>query len=280
MAAPSARPTLPIGARNDTPLTTSSAGHAQRGRQLSDLMGGVRGGVIEEATFGEKLCDPADAGHLARVGDPLRLDAVRASGVLGDVDSAPFDALAGRVARRLDVPVGLVTIVTDDEQVFPGQAGLGEPHATSRRTSLSCSFCQFAVSQDDLVVIEDATSDALAPNGAVEELGVLAYLGAPIRDAAGQVLGAVCAIDAKPRPWSATDRETVQAFADEVSATIAAIGGDAATPTDPAETSAPSSPDVDTRLDRLRDLAARLPDEELRRLVSLAERAIERRAKP
>ena len=279
MAAPSAHPTLPVEERSDTPLTMSSAGRRRRGRQLSDRVGGVRGGVIEEARFGEKLCDPADAGHLARVGDPLRLDAIRASGVLGDVGNAPFDALAGRLARRLGVPVGLVSIVTEDEQVFPGQAGLAEPYATSRRTPLSCSFCQFAVSRDDLVVVEDATSDALVPNGAVEALAVRAYLGAPIRDAAGHVLGAVCAIDARPRPWSAADRETVRAFADEVSATIAAVADGSANGLDPAETSAPTNPDGAVRLDRLRDLAAGLPDEELRRLVSLAERAIERRAR-
>ena len=44
-------------------------------------------------------------------------------------------------------------------------------------------------------------------NLAIPDLGVRAYLGVPIHDPKGATLGALCAIDSKPRVWEKFDVE-------------------------------------------------------------------------
>ena len=78
----------------------------------------------------------------------------------------PFDRLARLAARILEVPTSLVTIVEEDRQRFPGQAGLPEPWATRRETPLSYSFCKHVVAAGAPVEIADAartTGSATTP---------------------------------------------------------------------------------------------------------------------
>jgi signal transduction histidine kinase len=153
---------------------------------------------------------------------PLRLHA------LDEVDvypGAPADAFAvyvRLVARFLDVPTALVTFVRDDCQFFPAAVGLEEPWATRRQTPLSLSFCRLVVTTDEDLVVTDATSDArVRDNVAVSELGIHAYLGVPLRAPGGEPLGALCAVDNRPRAWSAADLATMHDIADAVTTTIA-----------------------------------------------------------
>ena len=93
-----------------------------------------------------------------------------------------FDRLARLVSRLLEVPVALVTVVEEDRQVFPGMTGLPEPYATTRETPLSYSFCRHVVMSGEPLEIQDARDhDLVRDNPAVEELGVIAYLGVPLR---------------------------------------------------------------------------------------------------
>src|SRR3954447_4112722 len=71
-----------------------------------------------------------------------------------------FERFVRLVRRQLGVPVALVSLVDQEQQVFPGAAGLPEPWQTTRRTPLSHSFCQHVVAAERPLVIEDARSDA------------------------------------------------------------------------------------------------------------------------
>jgi GAF domain-containing protein len=54
------------------------------------------------------------------------------------------------------------------------------------------------------LAIRDAREDPLVrDNLAVPDLGVVAYLGAPLTLADGHVAGALCVIDHRPRHWTA-----------------------------------------------------------------------------
>jgi signal transduction histidine kinase len=120
------------------------------------------------------------------------------------------------------VPTALVSFVDEDCQFFPAATGLAEPWATRRQTPLSMSFCQHVVTSDDDLVITDAANDArVQDNLAIDELGVRAYLGTPLRAPGGETLGSLCAIDDKPREWSARDIETLHDIAAAVASTVA-----------------------------------------------------------
>ncbi|MEM6355518.1 MAG: GAF domain-containing sensor histidine kinase [Pseudomonadota bacterium] len=132
---------------------------------------------------------------------------------------AALDRTVWLVARSVGVPVSLLTIVEADRQVFQAQIGLGEPWATLGETPLSHSFCQYCVADNDAFVVEDARREPrVAGNRAPAELGVIAYLGVPVRDPAGKTIGALCAIGGEPRRWQDGDREVMEAFASSVEA--------------------------------------------------------------
>ena len=133
--------------------------------------------------------------------DPARLEALADAG-LSALPDPDMDLFAGRVRRWLGVPVGLVTLVRPDEQVFPGAAGLPGPLSQARRTPLSHSFCQHVVLTAQPLIVEDAREhELLADNPAITDLSVIAYAGFPLTDGTGNVLGSLCAIDFVPRRW-------------------------------------------------------------------------------
>ena len=117
-----------------------------------------------------------------------------------------FERFVRLVRHQLSVPVALVTLVSAEEQVFPGAAGLPEPYQSERRTPLSHSFCQHVVASSEPLVVEDARRHPLVRhNLAVPDLHVVAYAGMPLVDADGRVIGSLCAIDSQPRHWTDTD---------------------------------------------------------------------------
>lgn len=133
------------------------------------------------------------------------------------VSNLKFDRITRLVSRTLHVPVALVSFVDDVRQIFKSQVGLSEPWATTCETPLTHSFCRIVVTSAEPLVVTDARTDPrVSGNLAIRDLGVVAYLGVPLRDPSGHVLGALCAIDQKPRAWTETDVATLRDLADIV----------------------------------------------------------------
>ena len=141
---------------------------------------------------------------------------------MADSTDASFDRYARIVRRALGVPVALVTIVEPARQVFLGAVGLPEPYQTTRATPLTHSFCQYVVKDEKPLVISDARhDDQLRHNLAIEDLNVVAYLGWPLTNADGAVIGSLCAIDSRPREWTTTDLAILEDLAGACSAELA-----------------------------------------------------------
>ena len=103
--------------------------------------------------------------------------------------------------------MALVNLIGDDRQRFVGCGG-PEPWASMRDMPLTAGFCPFTLAADEAFTVEDARSDpALATNPAVEQFGVVAYAGVPLRAADGEPIGTLCAVDYEPRAWSPDDLE-------------------------------------------------------------------------
>ncbi|MET8837981.1 SpoIIE family protein phosphatase [Micromonospora sp. NPDC004540] len=141
--------------------------------------------------------------------DPERLRSLAETRLDAAPDEA-FDRFARLVGDLLAVPVALVSLVTADRQFFPGATGLPEPWAARRETPLSHSFCQHVVDIESPMVLPDARLyPRVRRNLAIEDLGVVAYAGMPLTDLDGRVLGSLCAIDSKPRAWTAEQLRTL-----------------------------------------------------------------------
>lgn len=154
------------------------------------------------------------------VGDADRLQAVRDTGLTAVAD-ADMDRFARLVSRMLGVPVALVSVLEEARQVFPGMVGLGEPWARTRQTPLSHSLCHHVVASREPFTVADTRADErTAASPAIDDLGVLGYAGVPLTDDVGRVLGSLCAIDNRPRRWSAEDLAALRDLAAACSAEL------------------------------------------------------------
>ncbi|WP_292291266.1 HWE histidine kinase domain-containing protein [Marivita sp.] len=148
--------------------------------------------------------------HYARLADPDRLHALAETGVMHASSEDVFDRAVRLASNLLGVPVGLASFVSDTRQVLKAQCGLPEGCADLRETPLSHSFCQYVVAHDRPLAVSDAREHPLLhSNPAIQDLGIVAYLGAPIHAPSGAAVGAFCAIDHMPRNWTRTDAEAL-----------------------------------------------------------------------
>lgn len=160
---------------------------------------------------------PADA-----LSAPDRLATLTATGLTNGAPDEALDRLTRLIQRCLRVPVALVSLVESDRQVFASAQGLPEPWCSMGETPLSHSFCQHVVVRDTPLVINDARLDPLlVDNLAIPDLGVIAYLGVPLRTPDGHTLGSLCAIEGQPRAWTESDLEILEALAEMATAEIA-----------------------------------------------------------
>ena len=126
---------------------------------------------------------------------------------------ADFDRFAAMVQRVIGTPIALVSLAVSDGLVFPGAVGLREPFMSSRKAELTDHFTDQIIRTGQPLVIEDVSrhcwghADEAGAAGAAAErytsadLGIQAYLGVPVTDPEGLVIGALCAIDRVPRTF-------------------------------------------------------------------------------
>lgn len=152
---------------------------------------------------------------------PGRVESLKTSGLLEEMHGIDFDAVTRLAAKAANAPTSLVSLIDDRRQVFVGACGLPESVSRTRQTPLSHSFCQHAVQLRRPLVISDARRDTLvADNPAVQEFGVIAYLGFPILGSGRHLYGALCVIDSQPRQWSDEEVNLVRGFASIVASLI------------------------------------------------------------
>jgi GAF domain-containing protein len=149
---------------------------------------------------------------------PSRLRALAELEANAESSAEALDRIARIACRVLDVPVVLVNLVGADRQRFVGCGG-PEPWASTREMPITAGFCPFALGSDDPYTVEDARREH-ATNPAVEQFGVVAYAGVPLRAAGGEPIGTLCAIDNEPRRWAEDDLATLTDLAGSATAEL------------------------------------------------------------
>ncbi len=152
------------------------------------------------------------------MGELLRLARVRASGLLDSGPEQRFDNFAQMASIALDMPIGLVSIVGEDEQFFKGRNGIDVC-----QTRRSDAFCNHAIENpSELFEIPDTLADPrFATNPLVlGEPHIRYYAGVPVV-VDDHALGTVCVIDRKTRPpLDERGRNTLEHLAKMVSQEI------------------------------------------------------------
>lgn len=165
--------------------------------------------------------DSADAPLESVLQDPARLAGVRSSGLLDSAPEPDFDRWTRFVRTVMDADVSLITLLDRDRQFFKSASGLDEPWASRRETPLSHSFCKHVVASGETLRVADARADpVLEGNAAITDLGVVAYLGVPLRSREGRVLGSISAIQHARREWSDRDVRILEDVATAVQSRI------------------------------------------------------------
>ncbi|MBD0841219.1 MULTISPECIES: GAF domain-containing protein [unclassified Streptomyces] len=160
---------------------------------------------------------------------PARARRLRRLG-LGDRTDPALDAFADRLAEATGAPYAMVNFLDEQGQFF---AGLRRPAAGPHRKADGTSpqvgrnlprdhgFCPHVVARGKALVLEDVLDyPRFAGNPAVDEFGFRSYLGAPLIDSTGMVLGTVCVVDVAPRSWGKAGLEAIKASAAELVARL------------------------------------------------------------
>ncbi len=140
--------------------------------------------------------------------EPERLRAVRRTRSADDPWlREALDDLAFLATRICDTPMGAVTLIEEDRQLFVGTAGV-EVTETPRDDA----FCAHTILGDEVLVVPDARRDRrFAESRLVTgEPGVRFYAGAPITTSEDLRIGAVCVMDAEPREITSEQEEALQ----------------------------------------------------------------------
>ena len=160
----------------------------------------------------------------SRISDAARLAALARTGLDQRSHDEVLDEITRTTAWLLDVPASLISLIGEDCLIVASMIGMEHASAEERATPLSHSFCQHAVTTRRPLIISDAReSELLARIPAVRERVVIAYAGVPLIDEQGQALGALCAIDSKPRTWSEQDVSVLTRLAGIASARLVAL---------------------------------------------------------
>ncbi|KAA9325535.1 GAF domain-containing protein [Hymenobacter busanensis] len=143
-----------------------------------------------------------------------RLEALRAYQILDTAPDEDFDALTRLAAYICGTPISLVSLIDTSRQWFKANFGLDGISETPREYS----FCQYAMVADGVYEVDDVESNPMFRNNPLVtgNPNIRFYAGAPLVTPSGQPLGALCAIDTKPRHLTAAQRDALQTLAREV----------------------------------------------------------------
>ena len=124
--------------------------------------------------------------------------------------SAALNVLCDIAARLLETPIAHLSLVDRDEQIFAGKAGL-----EADRTARGIAFCAHTIMTPEPFIIENAEKDPRFCNNPLvtADPNIRAYLGIPLETAPGLRIGALCAVDRKPRAFTKNDLETLTKLA-------------------------------------------------------------------
>lgn len=137
------------------------------------------------------------------------------------------EALLGEVTREVsaafELPLGLISVVLDSAQYFPGGAGLTGWIAEAGGTPSEWAFCRHVVDGLDPLVVEDARQDPLVlSNPLVTRDGIGSYAGVSLRTSRDVPIGSLCVIGTAPRSFSPEEIELLRAFAARAMAALEA----------------------------------------------------------
>ncbi|MFJ3888125.1 GAF domain-containing protein [Streptomyces rubrogriseus] len=156
---------------------------------------------------------------------PTRVRRLRRLGLAERADPA-LDAFAAHLAGLAEAPYAMVNFLVEGGQFFAGlrvpelppvTRGDGTRPEFCRVQPRDHGFCPHVVVRRKALVLEDVRDyPRFAGNPVVDTFGIRSYLGAPLIDSTGTVLGTVSAADVRPRTWGTAGLATIKTTATDL----------------------------------------------------------------
>ena len=130
--------------------------------------------------------------------------------VLDTPQEEQFEKITSLVCAVLDVPIAAVSLIDVDRQWFKSIKGLD-----CAETARDVSFCTHTIKTRSTLNVGDAERDPRFANNPLVtgDPHIRAYLGSPLMTADGYNIGALCAIDRRPRDFMPQQEKMLATFA-------------------------------------------------------------------
>jgi GAF domain-containing protein len=152
----------------------------------------------------------------ARLSSHERLAAIGSYDILDPDLRHELDLIAESSALELDHPAAAVTIVLDSAQFFAGSYGVTGWPAYAQGTPAEWSFCAHTVLSAPPYLVSDASTHPVHRESPLVTEGQRSYAGVPLVTSAGQVIGAHCVMDTRPRCYTDRDVTFLQAQSSQI----------------------------------------------------------------
>ncbi len=142
-----------------------------------------------------------------------RLNAVNRFLELKISREAQLQQIVELAAKICDSPVALITFIDNEAQHVRFKAGTNMDSASYRDT-----FCQYTITQNDLLVIPNAVVDARVNNNpfVLDDPNIRFYAGAPLTTHDDLNIGTLCVYDFKPKILTAVQEKMLYRLARQV----------------------------------------------------------------
>lgn len=129
----------------------------------------------------------------------LRLACLAEYGFDAQPEEPSLDSIVALAARMFNVPMAVVNLIGNDTVSLAANHGIGE--LDPKYAGRDISFCAHTITQDEVMVVEDATQDPrFHDNPLVTGTPhVRFYAGQPLCLPDGHMIGALCVIDRTAR---------------------------------------------------------------------------------
>ncbi|MGY1813295.1 diguanylate cyclase domain-containing protein [Blastococcus sp. SYSU D00820] len=142
------------------------------------------------------------------VAEPARLAAIASYRIPGHAGINDLDAVVAYMARTVDAPIAIINLVGPDEQCFPAERGAGAPYS---QVPDELSFCAYVVALRAPLQVSDALDHPVfRENPAVVAGAIRSYLGVPLIDEDGYVLGSLGVFDDEVREFTRAEQDVLE----------------------------------------------------------------------
>ncbi|NGP87585.1 PAS domain S-box protein [Fodinibius halophilus] len=140
-----------------------------------------------------------------------RLVELQSFNIVNEETEDTLTGLTELASTICNTPVALINLLDSHQQITKSSNGIDISAIPKEE-----SFCQYAIKNQDLMIVEDTLLDLRFRNSPYIEQGIRFYAGVPLTTEKGYNLGTICVIDNKPRQLTDQQIQSLKLLAREV----------------------------------------------------------------